>query len=181
MAPPLTDRRGADRWLTGASIHHRDRDGVRLRGSGGGPAPGYTGHERPGIWHPLRGPVRLCLAPGTVPSRRAAWGCGPGRGLDATAGLFLAQNAALRAGRQDDGHRRYGRIGRRVGELAQAFGMHILACDPAAQPATTAAAADPVAWCDLDTLFARSDVISLHCPLTEQTAGLVNRQRLRCG
>jgi glycerate dehydrogenase len=74
----------------------------------------------------------------------------------------------------------YGRIGRRVGELAQAFGMHILACDSAAHPATaTAAAAEPVAWCDLDTLFARSDVISLHCPLTEQTAGLVNRQRLR--
>ena len=72
----------------------------------------------------------------------------------------------------------YGRIGRRVGELAQAFGMHILACDSAAHPAT-AAAADPVAWCDLDMLFARSDVISLHCPLTEQTAGMVNRQRLR--
>jgi glycerate dehydrogenase len=72
----------------------------------------------------------------------------------------------------------YGRIGRRVGELAQAFGMHILACDPAAHPAA-AAAGDPVAWCDLDALFARSDVISLHCPLTEQTVGLVNRQRLR--
>ena len=43
----------------------------------------------------------------------------------------------------------YGRIGRRVGELAQAFGMDILACDPAAHPAT-AAAADPLAWCDLD-------------------------------
>ena len=76
----------------------------------------------------------------------------------------------------------YGRIGRRVGELARAFGMHILVCDPAAQPGAataTASAADPVAWCDLDTLFARSDVISLHCPLTDQTAGLVNRQRLQ--
>ncbi len=72
----------------------------------------------------------------------------------------------------------YGRIGRHVGELARAFGMHILACDPSAHPAT-AAASDPGAWCDLDTLFARSDVISLHCPLTAQTAGLVNRQRLR--
>ena len=72
----------------------------------------------------------------------------------------------------------YGRIGRRAGELAQAFGMHILACDPAAHPAA-AAAADPVAWCDLDALLARSDVINLHSPLTEQTAGLVNRPRLR--
>ena len=33
-------------------------------------------------------------------------------------------------------------------------------------------------WCELDELFARSDVISLHCPLTPQTAGLVNRERL---
>ena len=74
----------------------------------------------------------------------------------------------------------YGRIGRRVGELAQAFGMHVLACDPVAHPAAAAAVGvDSVAWCDLDTLFASSDVISLHCPLTEQTAGLVNRQRLR--
>jgi glycerate dehydrogenase len=70
----------------------------------------------------------------------------------------------------------YGRIGRRVGELARAFGMHILAYDPAPHPAV---ADDPVTWCDLDTLFARSDVISLHCPLTDQTASLVNRQRLR--
>jgi glycerate dehydrogenase len=72
----------------------------------------------------------------------------------------------------------YGRIGRRVGELARAFGMHVLAYDPAARPAA-ARAGDPVEWCDLDTLFSRSHVISLHCPLTEQTAGLVNRQRLR--
>jgi glycerate dehydrogenase len=70
----------------------------------------------------------------------------------------------------------YGRIGRRVGELARAFGMQALAYDPAPRPA---AADDPVAWCELDELFARADVISLHCPLTDQTAGLVNRERLR--
>ena len=37
---------------------------------------------------------------------------------------------------------------------------------------------EPVDRCDLDELFARADVISLHCPLTPQTAGLVNRERL---
>jgi glycerate dehydrogenase len=31
----------------------------------------------------------------------------------------------------------------------------------------------------LDELFARADVITLHCPLTAETAGLVNRDRLR--
>ena len=37
----------------------------------------------------------------------------------------------------------------------------------------------PVTWCELGDLFARADVISLHCPLTPQTSGLVNRERLR--
>jgi glycerate dehydrogenase len=69
----------------------------------------------------------------------------------------------------------YGRIGRRVGELARAFGMSVLASDPLA---ASHSAGERVAWCDLDALFARSDVISLHCPLTDQTAGLVNRRRL---
>jgi glycerate dehydrogenase len=69
----------------------------------------------------------------------------------------------------------FGRIGRRVGELAHAFGMPVLAADAfrSAAPAYT-----PFAWVELDELFAQSDVISLHCPLTPETTGLVNRQRL---
>jgi len=69
-----------------------------------------------------------------------------------------------------------GRIGRRVGELARAFGMSTLAYDafPPKSPGDGL-----LTWCTLDELFARSDVISLHCPLTDQTAGLVNRGRLR--
>jgi glycerate dehydrogenase len=70
----------------------------------------------------------------------------------------------------------YGRIGRRVGELARALGMQILAYDPAPGPGS---AEDQVTWVTLDELFARSDVISLHCPLTPETAGMVNRERLR--
>ena len=69
----------------------------------------------------------------------------------------------------------FGRIGRRVGELAQAFGMSILAYDLFPP---TSSEEGPVRWCELDDLFARADVISLHCPLTPQTAGLVNRERL---
>jgi glycerate dehydrogenase len=70
----------------------------------------------------------------------------------------------------------FGRIGRGVGELARAFGMHVLAYDPVPPPAP---AHDPDEWCSLDELFARADVISLHCPLTSDTAGLVNKKRLR--
>jgi glycerate dehydrogenase len=70
----------------------------------------------------------------------------------------------------------FGRIGRRVAELAHVFGMTVLVHTPsrAALPSDR-----PFAWADLDELFARSDVISLHCPLTPATAGLVNDQRLR--
>jgi glycerate dehydrogenase len=70
----------------------------------------------------------------------------------------------------------FGRIGRRVGELARAFAMSVLAYDafPPRLPSD-----ESITWCTLDELFERSDVISLHCPLTDQTAGLVNRERLR--
>jgi glycerate dehydrogenase len=69
----------------------------------------------------------------------------------------------------------YGRIGRRVAELARAFDMQTLAFDPYPHPS----ADDPIEWCSIDDLFSRADVISLHCPLTKETAGIVNRERLQ--
>jgi glycerate dehydrogenase len=70
----------------------------------------------------------------------------------------------------------FGRIGRRVGEVAHAFGMGVLAHD---QVQLNPPTYQPFAWTDLDDLFARADVISLHCPLTPENVRLVNRQRLR--
>jgi len=67
----------------------------------------------------------------------------------------------------------FGRIGRAVGELGAAFGMKLLACDPTAGPAPPG-----VRFLDLETLFRESDVVSLHCPLTPQTANLVDARRL---
>ena len=63
----------------------------------------------------------------------------------------------------------YGRIGRRVGELAAAFGMRILAHDPFSPPPPD------VACPDLDALAAESDVLTLHVPLTEGTYHLVDK------
>jgi glycerate dehydrogenase len=68
-----------------------------------------------------------------------------------------------------------GRIGECTAELAHAFGMEILAHDSFHRPLASGIS---VRWCELDDLFARSDVISLHCPLTPQTTGLANRARL---
>ncbi len=69
----------------------------------------------------------------------------------------------------------FGRIGRRVGELAHALGMEVLANsrNPGSAPNY-----EPFAWRSLDAIFAEADVISLHCPLGPQNRGMVNRERL---
>lgn len=61
-----------------------------------------------------------------------------------------------------------GRIGRRVADIARAFGMDVIA-----------ASARPAERGKLVDLFSRADVVSLHCPLTAETAGLVDRALLR--
>jgi glycerate dehydrogenase len=68
----------------------------------------------------------------------------------------------------------FGRIGRATAELALAFGMKVLAftrTPPRDAPAG-------VEFADVETLFRRSDVLSLHCPLTAETNQLVNARRL---
>jgi D-3-phosphoglycerate dehydrogenase / 2-oxoglutarate reductase len=66
----------------------------------------------------------------------------------------------------------FGRIGRRVGELAAAFGMRVLAYDPFAPPPAE------VACSDLDELVAASDVLTLHVPLTAENHHMVNGEFL---
>jgi len=70
----------------------------------------------------------------------------------------------------------FGRIGRRVGELAHAFGMRVLAAGGTRREAPTY---QPFAWREIRALFEEADVVSLHCPLTADNAGFVNRDLLR--
>ncbi|MFN0125438.1 MAG: D-2-hydroxyacid dehydrogenase [Verrucomicrobiales bacterium] len=68
----------------------------------------------------------------------------------------------------------FGDIGRAVARIALAFGMSVLASrrtwrEPP-PPGVTAT--------DTDTLFARADIVSLHCPLTEETRHLVSSRTL---
>jgi glycerate dehydrogenase len=67
-----------------------------------------------------------------------------------------------------------GRIGRQTARLALAFGMKVIYFDVTSDPAVPLEAVAV----DLDTLFRESDVVSLHCPLTQDNQGLVSRQRL---
>ncbi len=66
----------------------------------------------------------------------------------------------------------YGRIGQATADIAKAFGMKVLAYDPAI---TTP---DYPGITDLGTLLRSSDVVSLHCPLTADTQCLINAERL---
>ncbi len=68
----------------------------------------------------------------------------------------------------------FGTIGRRVGELAHAFRMNLLA-----NSRSRAAETDyPFEWADVDTIFRHADVVTLHCPLTPETDGMVDARRL---
>jgi glycerate dehydrogenase len=64
----------------------------------------------------------------------------------------------------------YGRIGRAVASLGRAFGMKVLVNNkenPSEMP-------EGMTSCSLETVFRQSDVVSLHCPLTSETKGMVN-------
>lgn len=69
----------------------------------------------------------------------------------------------------------FGRIGQRLGMIASALGMQVQAFSRS-QPAIDFIPS--FRWVDLDTLLQTSDVISLNCPLTPETAGLIDRQAL---
>ena len=68
-----------------------------------------------------------------------------------------------------------GRIGRSTARIASALGMNILAFDEYEDPS---AVEEGIIYVQLDDLLRSSDIISLHCPLTDQTKGLVNQQSI---
>ncbi|OYX84782.1 MAG: hypothetical protein B7Y84_16455 [Azorhizobium sp. 32-67-21] len=70
----------------------------------------------------------------------------------------------------------FGLIARNLARMALAIGMRVQAYDPFAPDDAFADGA--VRATDLDALFATSDVLSLHCPLTEDTRNLVNARTL---
>lgn len=66
----------------------------------------------------------------------------------------------------------YGRIGQRVGALAQAFGMKVLTIKRTGRNLDIPALS-------MDELLAQSDIVSLHCPLTPETEGIINQNSLK--
>lgn len=69
----------------------------------------------------------------------------------------------------------FGSIGRRVAKLAEAFDMKVLAYAPRPKDKGEL---KTVEFVDLDTLFKNSDIITCHCPLTEETKGMINEENI---
>ena len=68
----------------------------------------------------------------------------------------------------------FGAIGRAVGCIAKAFGMQVLAYNR-----SRCAEGEAIGeYVDLDTLLAKADIVSLHCPLTPETTQIINRESL---
>jgi len=65
-----------------------------------------------------------------------------------------------------------GRIGAAVARRADGFGLRVLAYDPALDPATAADAGVELAT--LDQVLGQSDIVSMHCPLLPDTAGMLD-------
>ena len=63
----------------------------------------------------------------------------------------------------------FGNIGRAVAQLGLALGMRVLA-----HSRTQRALPTGCTWCSFETLFETADVVSLHCPLTDETRGIVS-------
>lgn len=70
----------------------------------------------------------------------------------------------------------HGRIGSRVGQIAKAIGMEVLAWSPNMTPERAASAG--VTAMELDDLLRESDVVSVHLQLTPMSRGLIGRERL---
>ena len=65
----------------------------------------------------------------------------------------------------------FGRIGKAVALIAEAFGMKVIVYDPSS---VTGYEKVPI-----NELFMRSDIVTLHCPLTPETSGIINSDRLK--
>lgn len=70
-----------------------------------------------------------------------------------------------------------GRIGRVFVDICKGFGMKVLAYDK--YPCTEIDNGDTVRYAELDELLEKSDIISLHCPLSDETYHMIDENALK--
>lgn len=69
----------------------------------------------------------------------------------------------------------FGTIGRKVAEIMRAVGMNVVAYSRSRRNTPDW---DNFAWVEIDELFQKADVVSLHCPQTPENTGFINRDLL---
>lgn len=69
----------------------------------------------------------------------------------------------------------FGSIGQKVAQIAEAFGMDVLAYTPHPKSID---GYKTLKFTDMDTLLSKSDIITCHCPLTPGTEGLINSENI---
>ncbi|GAB4004399.1 D-2-hydroxyacid dehydrogenase [Spirosoma migulaei] len=69
----------------------------------------------------------------------------------------------------------FGSIGEKVGDIATAFGMNIIGSKRHQSDQSHRA---NFRWAEIPELLKESDVVSIHCPLTPETQGLINKENL---
>lgn len=69
----------------------------------------------------------------------------------------------------------YGTIGRATAKIALAFGMKVITYTRSKEKIKND---DQVSYVELNKLYERSDVISLHCPLTSESSKMINKQAI---
>ena len=69
----------------------------------------------------------------------------------------------------------FGRIGQATAKIAQAFGLNVLAFNRSQNPDMISGTCQ---YASLEDVLAKSDIISLHCPLTDQTQGIIDQSNI---
>jgi glycerate dehydrogenase len=70
----------------------------------------------------------------------------------------------------------FGSIGSQVGDVAAAFGMNVIGTS---RRRTDQSHRKNFRWVQISELFEQADIVSIHCPLSAETQGLINRKTLQ--
>jgi glycerate dehydrogenase len=70
----------------------------------------------------------------------------------------------------------FGNIGKKVADIATVFGMNIIA---ASRSQTAQSSRKNFRWVEINELLEQADVVSIHCPFTPKTKGLINAENLK--
>jgi glycerate dehydrogenase len=70
----------------------------------------------------------------------------------------------------------FGNIGQQVGDVATAFGMKVIGTS---RNHTDQSHRPNFKWVEIPELFEQADVVSIHCPLSPETKGLINKENLQ--